>query len=48
MNEEKEWATYVARVNTVEAVKAIGKSFGNSTSVLDAAAGDMIQCVAKS
>lgn len=48
MNEEKEWSTYVARVNTVEAVNAIGKSFESSTSVLDVAAGDMIQCVSKS
>ena len=49
MNEAKEWAVYVAKINAVETVKATSKNLPkNPTSVLDAVAGDMIQCGAKS
>ena len=48
MNEAKERAVYVAQMNAVETAKATSKNLPkNPTSVLDAAAGDMIQCEAK-
>ena len=48
MNEAKEWAAYVALMNVAETAEATSKNLPkNPTSVLDAVAGDMIQCGAK-
>lgn len=49
MNEDQEWAAYVAQVNAVEVAKATSKNLPKkSILVLDADAGDMIQYETKS